>query len=147
MSIFALLLAFTGALLAAGGALAFYTSQASLGSPVWPLPGLVLLDWAITGLSGFLGVYFSSRQPSAEDWRKWAWIASGALVPLVVLGALSIGLYVLASLLCLLAATILVTLSKNANWPAHLGLFLLGAVLNLGLLSLFILLGNPAGIA
>jgi hypothetical protein len=46
-----------------------------------------------------------------------------------------------------LPATFLVTLQKNANWPAHLGLFLLGAVGNLALLLLLILLGNSGGIA
>jgi hypothetical protein len=61
---------------------------------------------------------------------------------LVILGALSIGPFVLLSLLFFLASTILITIRKEMKWLNNLGLLLLGAVLNLGLLYIFITLGN-----
>lgn len=144
MDFVALILAFIGALIAAGGSLMILIDQAQVtGSPVWPLPGLVLMDWAMLGVLGFLGAYFG-RIPSSAHWRKVSWLSAGALIPLVILGAFSIGPFVLVSLIFFLASTLLIAIHKERKWPEHLGLLMVGAVANLGLLLLFIAIGNPA---
>lgn len=140
----ALILAFIGALIAEGGSLMILIDQAQMpGSLVWPLPGLVLMDWAILGTFGFLGAYFGI-EPLSAYWRKVAWFVAGALIPLVILGAFSIGPFVLVSLLFFLASTIIITIQKKGKWLEHLGLFMVSAVCNLGLLLLFTALGNLA---
>lgn len=139
-----LVLAFIGALIAAGGSLMILIDQAQMpGSPVWPLPALVLMDWAILGVLGCLGAYFG-RKPFSARWRKVSWFVAGALIPLVILGAFSIGPLVLVSLLFFLASTLLIAIQKKEKWLEHLGLLMVGAVGNLGLLLLFIAIGNPA---
>ncbi len=87
----ALTLSFLGAIVSIGGAIIIYSSQAQDGmSPLWPLPGLVLLDWVLLGLIAFLGAYLSFKQLSAK-WLQVTWFITGAFMPLIVLGAFSIG--------------------------------------------------------
>lgn len=137
-----ILLAFVGALIAVSGSLLVLIDQAQMpGTPVWPLPALVLIDWAILGVLGFLGVYFG-KKTSPTCWQKTVWFATGALIPLVILGAFSIGLFVLVSLLFFLISAILITIQEKLRWRDNLGLLMVGAVCNLGLLLLFIALGN-----
>lgn len=140
----ALVLAFIGSLVASGGSLMFLVDQARMSSSsVWPLPGLVLMDWAILGILGFLSAY-GSRTPSSALWRKIAWVVVGALIPLVILGAFSIGLFVLVSLLFFLGSTIFLSMQKKEKWLDHLGMFFIGTVSNLGFLLLFVAIGQLA---
>jgi len=138
----ALALAFFGAIVSLGGALSIYSSQAPIAeTPLWPLPGFVLLDWALLGLIGFLPAYLSFRHLSSK-WRLVAWFITGALIPLIVLGALSIGSIVLISFLFFVISTIILSIRKKAKWLESIGILMLGAICNLGLLLIIITLGN-----
>ena len=141
----ALVLAFIGVLIASGGSLVVFIDQAGMspGSPVWPLPGLVLMDWTILGILGFLSAY-GGRTPSSALWRKIAWVVAGALIPLVILGAFSIGLFVLVSLLFFLGSTIFLSMQRKEKWLDYLGMFFIGTVSNLGLLLFFVAIGRLA---
>jgi hypothetical protein len=140
----AYVLAFIGTLIAVGGSVMFFANQAQMsGSFIWPLPGLVLMDWAILGVLGFLGVYLGIK-PSHAYWLKVAWFVAGALIPLVILGVFSIGSLVLISFLFFVASTIFITIRRKMKWLGHLGLLMVGAVCNLGLLLLFIALSSLA---
>lgn len=144
VDIIALVLSFIGTLIASGGSLLVLIDQAGKsGPPVWPLPGLVLMDWAILGILGFLSAYWG-RKPSSALWRKIAWVVAGALVPLVILGAFSIGLFVLVSLLFFLGSAILLAMQRKEKWLDHLGMIFIGTVSNLGFLLLFVAIGNLA---
>lgn len=79
---FTVLLAFIGALIALGGSLIVLIDQAQTsGSSVWPLPALVLIDWAILGVRGFLDIYIG-RKPFPAFWPRVVWFDAGALMPL-----------------------------------------------------------------
>jgi hypothetical protein len=136
------LMAFLGALAAVGGALLFYNQQAQLsGSSVWPLPGLVFLLWAGLGILGLAGAFLSNRSTSSF-WRIILPLSTGALLPLVVLGAFSIGAFVFISMLFLLAATVLIITQKKLRWLDALNFGMLGVIISLGLMLLFIALGQ-----
>jgi hypothetical protein len=138
----ALALAFFGAIVSIGGAILIYSSQAQIGtSPLWLLPGFVLLDWALLGLIGFLAAYLSFRQLSSK-WRLVAWFITGAFIPLIVLGAFSIGLFVLIGFLLFMISTILLTIRQRAKWLESFGLWILGAICNLVILLIMITLVN-----
>lgn len=140
-----------GAAVSLAGAVGFAAQQGSLGSApgesIWPLPGLVLLDWAVFGAVGFIGVLLAEEGvvPQGHPSRFGAsWFAIGALLPLVVLGALSIGPYVFLSLVTLLIATLLASVQLKLNLLPHIKWLLIGMVANLVLLLGMILLGQPS---
>lgn len=140
----AIILALVGALVAVGGSTLVFTNQAQMtGAAIWPLPGGVLMDWAILGLLGFFASVNGS-QPAPTYWRKVAWFVPGALIPLVILGAFSIGLLVFISVPFFLVAAILIALQTATKWLEHLKHFLFGVVCNLGILVLLIALGGQA---
>jgi hypothetical protein len=139
-----LILAFISTLVAIAGSIIFFVNQFQ-NSPsfLFPLPGLVLIDWAALGILGFFGVYFGVKQ-TPTFWSRIAWVVIGAFLPLIILGAFSIGFFVFISLSFFLASTILISiLNKNGTkWLNSFGLVMLGALCNLGLLYIFIVLGN-----
>jgi len=69
------------------------------------------------------------------------WGITGALAPLVYLGAFSIGPFVLVSLVLFLASTIILTRRAHYRFLPALGVFLLGGIINLALLYVVITLG------
>lgn len=138
-----LLSAFIGMLAAIVGPLIILSSQVGFqGSSIWPLPALVLIDWILIGILGFFGAYLGIKT-SQTKWLKMVWLVLGMLLALIVIGALSIGSFVLISLIFFFASTFLITLRKGMKWSENFGLLILGVVCNLGLLYIFIFLGNP----
>src|SRR5512134_3296846 len=82
-----------GAVIALAGALGIAASQGNApGDSLWPLPGLVLLDWAGMGVAGFIGPISAGN---GKRKIELSWFVVGALLPLIFLGALSIGPLVL----------------------------------------------------
>lgn len=140
----ALLLALIGMLTVVAGPLIVLSSQPlSSGSSIWPLPALALIDWSLIGILGFFAVYLGINT-SQRKWLKLAWFVSGMQLPLIYLGAFSISPFVLISFIFLFVSTLLITIGKAIKWYKSLGLLIFGAVCNLGLLLVFIFLGNPA---
>ena len=92
---------------------------------------LILIDWGVMGVLGFFGA-LRGANPLGFAWLKASWFAAGALLPYVVLGAFSIGPYVLVSTLFILASAILLTIAVQAKWLEHLKFLLAGVVCNLG---------------
>lgn len=66
----------------------------------------------------------------------------GALLPLMVLGALSIGPLVLASALCFLVSAILVKVHTGMRILPNLGSLLIGLIGNLVIILVLILLAS-----
>jgi hypothetical protein len=132
-----------GAGIALAGALGIGASQ--LDSPaasIWPMPGLVLLEWAVLGLLGFIGLI------AEGSWKRTfnlvnTWFVMGALIPLMVIGAFSIGPFVLLSLLAFFVSALLASAQAKVNWLRYFKSLLIGAIANLTLLYLFITLGRP----
>jgi hypothetical protein len=131
------------AAVALGGGIGFAAQQASFASApgaIWPLPGLVLLDWAALGMVGFMGILLA-EDPHNLSWFGASWFVIGAFLPLVILGALSIGPFVFISLVALLIAAILTSLQLKISPLPRLKFLLIGMVANFGLLLGVILLG------
>jgi hypothetical protein len=140
------ILAALSAAIALGGGIGFAAQQAGLasapGETIWPLPGLVLLEWAAFGVVGFMGILLTEN-PSNLSWFSASWFVIGAFLPLVVLGALSIGPFVFLSLVALLIAAVLTCLQLKISLLPRLKYLLIGIVANLGLLLGLILLAQP----
>jgi hypothetical protein len=145
VDIVALFLSAIGALAAIAGAVLIGFSQAQAGgSTVWPLPGLVLLDWAILGAAGAC-IAFLTAQSMSVKWVNAYWLITGAFIPLIILGILSIGLYVLITYVLYLISAIILSVRRHPKWLNCFGIFMLGVLGNLGILLLFISLGNLSG--
>ena len=130
------------ALVAIAGAMLVLSSQsAGSGDSIWPLPGFVMIDWVILGVLGFLAAYLGTK-PQPDLWSKAAWFAVGALIPLMALGALSIGPYVLLSLVFQTASALMVTFYKRMKGKDLLMAVLLGIFLNAIILLGMIALGS-----
>lgn len=132
-----------GAGIALIGALGIGASQ--LDTPVasiWPMPGLVLLDWAVSGLLGFVGLIAEGSWKRTFDLVD-TWFVVGALIPLMAIGAFSIGPLVLITLLAFFLAALLASVQAKGNWFKYFKALLIGAIANLALLFLFITLGRP----
>lgn len=132
-----------GAGIALAGALGIGESQLGFpGASIWPMPGLVLLEWAVLGLLGFIGLI------AEGSWKRTfnlvdTWFVVGALIPIMVIGAFSIGPLVLMTLLPFSAAVLLASVQAKGNWLRYFKILLIGAIANLALLYLFITLGRP----
>lgn len=138
----AIILGATGALIAIGGPILVLGSQPrGPGESVWPLPGLVLLDWAILGVLGFLAAYLGPK-PGMGSWTIMGWFVVGGLIPLMVLGALSIGPLVLLSLVFIATSAVLIAIHERLRWSIAVGAFASGLVINLGLILIPIFLAG-----
>lgn len=141
--ILALALSLCGATYGIYAAILVYVSQVTdFGNPVWPLPGLILLYWAMLGIIGLIASFLAIRQ-STSKFPNGIWIIDGAFIPLVILGALSIGMMVLIGLLLLFISSLLLTIRRKPRLLSSMGSFILGILGSSGLLLGMIALWNP----
>jgi hypothetical protein len=101
---------------------------------LWPLPGLVLAEWGLLGILGFVGILLG--RPSTVT---FAWGVCGALVALVVLGAFSIGPSALIALVFLTASALVASLRRTRNLLGDAGILMLGVLFNFSLFVILIL--------
>ncbi len=110
---------------------------ASLSQPMWPLPGLYFLEIALLGIAG--AWIALAEQPTGPGWGLIPWIAAGVLSVFVVLGAFTIGLFLIPAALFFLVAGFLSRLRFHLPLSTGLGVFLLSvifqAALMIGILS------------
>jgi len=138
----ALALSFFGGIASVWGASATYSSQAQIPEVrLWPLPGLILLYWALLGLIGLVTAYLSFRQIDVI-WLKVTWFITGTFVPLIILGAFSIGMCVLVVEFLFMISMIILTLQQRVKWLGSFGFWMLGAFCNLVILLIIITLGT-----
>ena len=126
-------------ILASGAAGMVFIQQAGIpGSPVFPLPFLVLLEWALLSIAG--AIYVSLAELRADGRQlQGAWAIVGAYIPLILLSAASIGPIALVCAILLLAPTIFVTMRFGSPILRQLGILVIGAIVNL--MMLFALIG------
>ena len=108
---------------------------------LWPLPGLVLLLWILLASFGFISAYLCMIRISIK-WQQALWAISGTFIPLMILGALSIGIAVFLVFILFIISAIILSVRQRAKWLKSLGFLLLGGVSNLILLLLIIALSN-----
>ncbi|OGN92754.1 MAG: hypothetical protein A2Z71_11140 [Chloroflexi bacterium RBG_13_50_21] len=142
LDLLAMVLAFFTAIISFLGALVTYLTQAQIPeAPLWPLPGLVLVDWVLLGSIGFFAVYLCFRHTSVK-WLLLAWFITGTLIPLIILGAFSIGLAVLIAFFLFVISTIILTIRQKGKWINSFAWLMLGSICNLGILFIIITLSQ-----
>jgi hypothetical protein len=133
-----------GAILATMGAGMILIQQAGIfASNVFPMPFLVLLDWAVLGVAGAVYVSLATLRPDARQ-LQGAWAVLGAYVPLIVIGAFSIGPVALLCALLLLAPTLFLTIRHQVNFGRLLGILAIGILANLTLVLALVMIGRLA---
>jgi len=101
--------------------------------PMWPFPALVLIETTLLGILGLIA-YIQSR-PWSQITR---WVIPGCLFTIVVLGAWSIGFFLLPAALAFLISAFVMGSESPLNWYAKFGFLTAGILFNL----LFILSGR-----
>jgi hypothetical protein len=142
MDVLGLILGFLAAILSFFGGSFTYLSQLNNGEvTLWPLPGMILLDWVVVGVLVFFAAFFILRRRS-KVWLLLTWVFTGSFIPLIILGAFSIGYMVLITFLFSLIATALMAFRKGINWLESFGALMIGSIGNLAILMLIITLSG-----
>lgn len=112
---------------------------------MWPLPGLVLVEWALLGLIGFLAIILSNSKIPARLILT-GWVVCGALIAMGIISALSIGPIVLAAALSFLFADLLLAYRQKTRILQGLGALLIGLVGNAAILFILLVIGGTVRI-
>jgi hypothetical protein len=138
VDLLAMFLSFLAAIVSISGAIFTYLSQAQIPeATLWPMPGLVLVDWLLIGVISFVVVSISLRRKTV-GWLRMTWLMTGAFIPLIILGALSIGLLVLIAFFFAVISTFIIAIRYRFKWLESFGFLILGSISNLLILILFI---------
>ncbi len=98
---------------------------------IWPLPALVLIEWALLGIACLVGVVESARSGSRR-WLAVGWAACGALLPMAILGGFSIGEMVCLTMLPLFGAILIATRQGYSDFRYGLVYFGFGVIIKFG---------------
>jgi hypothetical protein len=95
--------------------------------PLFPLPGLYILEIIILGILGLTGlILVESRSPF---WRAVPWAVGGVLLAFVILGGFSIGFFLIPATAAFLLAGFLLNRIEGGPLSKYIGLFLITAIL------------------
>jgi hypothetical protein len=114
---------------------AIFGLQPAPGSDFWLLPGLYFLQVGLLGLITLFSLTRAVNQPDTI-WRGIPWISTGILFALVVLGAWSIGPFLIPAALAFLIAGLILDLRHSEAALTYIFLALLA-----GLLLVYAILG------
>ncbi len=143
VDLLAVLLAFLGAIISFLGVVVTYSSVAQVpDTPLWPLPGLVLVDWLLIGSISFIAAFFSLRRKST-GWLNLIWFMTGTFIPVIILGAFTIGLMVLIAFFFIVISTFIIAIKQESKWLTSFGYLMLGSIINLGVLAVILFLSSP----
>jgi hypothetical protein len=104
--------------------------------PLFPLPGLYLIEIAVLGISGLTGSFLG--ETFSPFWRAVPWIAAGALLAFVLLGGFSIGFYLIPATVAFLLAGFLLNRIEKGPVSKYIGLFLITAILQATLMMILV---------
>lgn len=95
-------------------------------SPLFPFPGLYLIEIALLGVLGLISIIVEQNEDSR--WRVVPWAVAGILLAFVVLGAWTIGFFLIPATLAFLLAGVLGDRRLNRPLVNHAGVFLIAAI-------------------
>jgi hypothetical protein len=75
-------------------------------------------------------------------WQRALWATLGTFIPLMILGAFSIGTAVFLVFVLFLISAVIFSIRQRAMWLVNIGFLMLGGVGNLTLLLIIIGLSN-----
>jgi hypothetical protein len=102
---------------------------------ILPLPGLYFLELSALGI--LLVVKLYRNDPEGSFWRLLPWAGSGLLLAFVILGSLSIGIYLVPAMLSYLGLGILSFRRVGESLGQGFGIFILAALLQALIVYLF----------
>lgn len=127
-----------GAVVCVAGAIVIWQAQSSsVGLSLWPMPALALLEMALLGLAGLIGVALDSGGHTLR-WGIIIWAVCGGLTALMIIGAWTIGPILLLAVLAFAIAAVLADRRRQRKVLPDLGVFTVSTVSNAVILFLFI---------
>jgi hypothetical protein len=119
---------------------ASFTAQPQ--SAMWLLPGLYFIEIVVLAILGAASrIVISLRNVAA--WRVIPWIVTGVLFAFVILGAMTIGIFLFPAMLAFLLSGIFADSPQIGKASGHFGLAVLSALIQGGLMVLLINLPLP----
>ncbi|HJW82780.1 MAG TPA: hypothetical protein VJ754_00615 [Anaerolineae bacterium] len=113
--------------------------------PMWPLPGLYLLEILVASAIGMFGILRSDSEWSAPG-GGLTWAAIGVLLAFAVMGAWSVGLLYSPVVVILVITAVLSDRRRNQNMLVHWGIGLIAALAQVALMLAVIRLLYPDAI-
>ena len=140
------ILAGIGAIMCIGGAASIWIPEAASNPPgfsLWLMPAILLIEVALLGIVGFLGITLEPQQLSTR-WGFLAWIACGGLLGLSVLGAVgfSVIIFLAVPALAFGGAAILAGIRRQRKMLPDLGVLAMSAIANFGLFFAIAFIGR-----
>jgi hypothetical protein len=109
--------------------------------PMWPLPGLYVLELLAVSAVGMLGIFRDGSEQFASG-ATLTWAAVGVLFGFGVMGAWSIGLVYLPVAAIFLIAAIVSDRRRHQTSAAHVGVGVLAALAQVALMLAVVGLSN-----
>ena len=137
------ILAGMGAIMCIGGAASIWIGQAYPSGVSWPMPAFLLIEVALLGVMGFLGIA-REPQPLSTRWGLLVWIACGGLIALSIMGAMSVSAIVFLAIpaLAFSGAAIFADRRRRRNMLSDLGVLAMSGIANFGLIYGLIVIGR-----
>jgi hypothetical protein len=118
-------------------------------SPLWPVPGFYLIEFILISIIGAANQLVMANTFALSKAFRWLsskviiWIIIGILLPFVVFGGFSIGLFVLPALLAFLLAGIISDWRSTSKIFVHIGIAVISAVIQGSLIMIFNIMSFP----
>lgn len=94
---------------------------------IWPFPLIYLVEIGVLGIIVVLAVSMVAEDKKS-NWSIVPWICSGILVAFVILGAWTIGFYLIPAMLLFIFVGIFIDRRTHGDIPLHIIFFVVGAI-------------------
>lgn len=105
---------------------------------IWPFPLIYFIEIIVLGILPVVAVSMM-REDEKSRWSLVPWICSGILMAFVILGAWTIGFYLIPAMVLILIAGIFADRRTHGDIPLHLIFFVVGGIAQASLVFLTLL--------
>lgn len=95
---------------------------------LWPFPGLYFLEITLLTIFGAGSRLFASNQ-TKPILLAAPWITGGALIPMIIVGALTIGVFLLPAMLAFILSGIIADIHLKKGYVGHLSISAMTALI------------------
>ena len=114
-----------------------YSQPGGYPADFWPFPAIYFAEIALFGFGCLISVVKNSPDRGSA-WNYLPWISAGGLLAFVILGAWTIGFFLIPAMLFFIGVGIISDIRKKDNLPLHFIFFILSAMIQ-ALIVLFVL--------
>ncbi len=100
---------------------------------LWPFPGIYFLEITLLVLFGAGSRLFESAQ-AKPTMTAAPWITGGALLPFVILGAFTIGLFLIPGMLAFILSGIFSDIQQKIGYAGHISIAAMAALIQAALM-------------